>query len=231
MEELIRDAIKSILAKNKKIVIYPFGFWGKRAKEILNEEFGIQEFCISDNNCAEGNVKRIADLDADKMNDYCYLIACIADEAFTEIIKSLDELNVDDENLIDVFWNFHYYHLNAPVFMIYDAQRHGLTLAQYYENHYNRLGVKSDTAMNNISSIIDIPEGGSICEIGSGSGRFMVKLIEKFKPAKYEFYEIEKNWLNILFKIINIVIVKLLIEKLTEEIWKKRRMNHRIWYL
>lgn len=192
MEKEIREAIEAILLKNKKIIIYPFGFYGKKVKEILNTEFGVEEFAIIDNNCADNNVWKIGDINVDKANEYCYLVACMGDVNFTEIIKTLDELKVDSNNIEDVFWEKHYYHLYAPNFMIYDAERHGLTLAQYYENHYNRLGVKTDTVIEKIASVIDIPQEGSICEIGTGSGRFLVKLIERFRPAKYEFYEIEK---------------------------------------
>lgn len=192
MEEKIREAIKNILKTNKEIIIYPFGFWGKRTKVILNEEFDIQEFCVVDNNYSDEGVKNIEEIEINEINNYCWLIACIDDTSFTDIMKSLDEHNVDEQNIEDVFWNYHYYHLHAPKFMIYDAQRQGLTLAQYYENHYNSLGVKSETVIDNIVTIIELPEGGNICEIGTGSGRFLIKLIERFRPAKYEFYEIEK---------------------------------------
>lgn len=189
----IRKAIESVLTKNKKIIIYPFGFYGKMVKEILNKEYSLHEDCIIDNFSNDQCIRRITDLDKSRVNDYCYLIACKSDVQFTEIVKTLDELKVNKENVVDVFGAEHYYHLYAPTFMIYDAHRQGLNLAQYYEKHYNSFGIKSDTIIDKIAEIIDISARGSICEIGPGSGRFLVKLIEKFKPRKYEFYEIEKK--------------------------------------
>lgn len=109
------------------------------------------------------------------MNEYCFLVACKNDVTFTEIIKTLDKLNVDEKNIEDVFWNYHYYHLNMPAFMIYDSERQGISLAQYYENHYNCLGVKTETVLDIISSVVNIPKRGKFCEIGTGSGRFLVK--------------------------------------------------------
>ncbi len=53
MKEKIREAIGRCLKKNKKIAIYPFGVYGKMVKEILNQEFGLQECCIVDNYCAD----------------------------------------------------------------------------------------------------------------------------------------------------------------------------------
>ncbi|MCI8844821.1 MAG: class I SAM-dependent methyltransferase [Lachnospiraceae bacterium] len=193
MKEKIREAIGRCLKKNKKIAIYPFGVYGKMVKEILNQEFGLQECCIVDNYCADREVQCITEIDTDQVNDYCWLIACVNDAVFTEIVKSLDELGVDRRNIEDVFGDEHYYHLYAPAFMLYDAARQGITLAQYYENHYNALGVKSDTVMDKVADAINLPGGGNICEIGPGSGRLLVKLMEKFKPKKYEFYEIEKK--------------------------------------
>lgn len=66
MEQRIREAIISILTKNKEIVIYPFGFYGKLAKEILNSEFGIKELCVVDNNCSDDNIFKIEDLNTKK---------------------------------------------------------------------------------------------------------------------------------------------------------------------
>lgn len=131
-----------------------------RVKEILNTEFGMQKFCLVDNNRPDKMVKGIADIDIEKMNDYCWLIACVDDANFTEITRSLDEHNIDKQNVEDVFWNFYYFHLKAPKFMIYDAQRQGITLAQYYENHYNLLGVKTETVIDSIANIVKISEGG-----------------------------------------------------------------------
>ncbi|MCM1251244.1 MAG: hypothetical protein NC321_00320 [Clostridium sp.] len=160
MEERIREAVKKALDKKKEIIIYPFGVYGKKVKEILNQEFHLQEYCIVDNNRTGEGIQQITDLDADKMNDYCYLVACINDVIFTEIIKSLDEKHVDNKNIEDVFWEEHYYHLYAPAFMIYDAHRQGITLAQYYENHYNAVGVKTDVLIDKIAEVVNLSGGG-----------------------------------------------------------------------
>lgn len=50
MEKYLRNSIKNFLIKNdKKIVIYPYGKYGKMTKEILNNEYGIQEKYVVDN--------------------------------------------------------------------------------------------------------------------------------------------------------------------------------------
>lgn len=56
MRKEIGKAIKELIKEGKKeFVIYPFGKYGKLAKEILNEEFGIKERYIVDNFLSEVN--------------------------------------------------------------------------------------------------------------------------------------------------------------------------------
>lgn len=71
MRDRIRKSINELIKKGKKeFVIYPFGKYGKMAKEILNEEFGIKERYIVDNLLAETN-KEIYDVNYMKADYEC----------------------------------------------------------------------------------------------------------------------------------------------------------------
>ncbi len=202
IEDKIRKAIiDAVNTKSKKgIVIYPFGVYGKKVKDILNKEFDIYEAYIIDNNISEDS--RIQQVESmDNMNDYIYLIACRDTKVFTDIMKTLN-LKVDDENIIDIFAEWHYHLYQEPEFVLYDATRKGMDLGGWYEKRLNQVG-RTDTVTDAIMNTISIPEGGTFCEIGPGTGRYMQKFIEKARPQKYEFYEVQKKLAEYLVKALN----------------------------
>lgn len=67
----IKNAIKELVKKGKsEFVIYPFGKYGRMTKEILNQEFGIEERYIVDNLLSETN-EFIYDVDYMKIDYEC----------------------------------------------------------------------------------------------------------------------------------------------------------------
>lgn len=49
MESYIRRALEYLTKEYKNFVIYPYGKYGRLVKQILNEDFGIQENYVVDN--------------------------------------------------------------------------------------------------------------------------------------------------------------------------------------
>jgi len=75
-----------------------------------------------------------------------------------------------------------------------DAEKAGLPLGDYIDVTFNVPGVTQKT----IDKMIEL--GGfpdkieRVCEIGPGSGRYLEKVIDAFKPEYYEIYETSKDW-------------------------------------
>lgn len=93
--ELLENGIKDI-------VIFPMGFWGKRAKSILNDEFGIKEVGCLDNH--------IYDMDTifpiDKMPDNyktCTFLLTVEDEYIRYSLAKQLSQNVNNPVIYDVF--------------------------------------------------------------------------------------------------------------------------------
>lgn len=195
IEEKIREAIKNYATGDKKIIIYPFGQLGKKVKDILNNEFRIQESYILDNKIStDDRVHKIEFIDISEMNDYLYLIACQNTKNFTEIMKTLD-LKVEDENIVDIFADAHEHLYLEPDFVLFDAQRKGLSLGEWIERRYGIVG-RTDVIIDAIWNSVVVEAGGSFCEIGPGTGRYLQKLTEKFRPSRYEFYEVNNILAN-----------------------------------
>ena len=197
-EEKIREAIKNHAIDDKKIIIYPFGKLGRTVKEILNHEFGIQESYIFDNNISDDGVQKIESMDVDKMNDYLYLVACLNTRQFTEIIKTLDT-KVDDANIVDIFSDEHGHLFLESDWAIFDAQRKGLSLREWLEKKEGMAG-RTDVLIDAIVNTVNVHAGGHFCEIGPGTGGYLQKLIEKFRPLRYEFYEVNKALTNYILE-------------------------------
>lgn len=102
IERVIEHSIE--LGKNK-FVIYPFGTNGRIAKQILNEEFGIQEKYVVDNVLCEmdSNIKSVEYLRSDwDQDDFTLLIVVWYDQPRTDIIyKQIGDF-VSMDRVIDV---------------------------------------------------------------------------------------------------------------------------------
>jgi SAM-dependent methyltransferase len=78
------------------------------------------------------------------------------------------------------------------------AQRSGLPLTDYIDQTYAVPGETAATvkAMLDLSDLKD--PVSRVCEIGTGSGRFMEKVIEAVHPQVYEVYETADDWVRYL---------------------------------
>jgi len=74
------------------------------------------------------------------------------------------------------------------------AKREGLSVCDYVERLWGKPG-DTQRVIQQIASwgVFDV-ENPHILEIGAGTGRYLEKVLEKCKPAKYEIYEIARDW-------------------------------------
>jgi len=75
-----------------------------------------------------------------------------------------------------------------------EAARAGLSVGDYIDLRHNVPGATQDTVDQMARLGVFDPAPKRICEIGPGSGRFMVKVIERCHPEHYEFYETAPKW-------------------------------------
>ena len=88
------------------------------------------------------------------------------------------------------------------------AENAGLPLGEYIDKTFAQPGATSAT----IHALLELADlhstGGTVCEIGPGSGRFAEKIIETLSPRRYEIYETARDWLPRLRQLPNAVIQK-----------------------
>ena len=88
------------------------------------------------------------------------------------------------------------------------AENAGLPLGEYIDKTFAQPGATSET----IHALLELADlhstGGTVCEIGPGSGRFAEKIIETLSPRRYEIYETARDWLPRLRQLPNAVIQK-----------------------
>ncbi len=74
------------------------------------------------------------------------------------------------------------------------AQKEGLSVCDYVENIWNQKGA-TQKVIDNIEKFgVFQNKSPSICEIGTGTGRYMEKVIAKCDPSYYESYETASDW-------------------------------------
>jgi phospholipid N-methyltransferase len=88
------------------------------------------------------------------------------------------------------------------------AKNAGLPIGDYIDRTYVQPGATPQT-VKAMLELADLPStGGTVCEIGPGSGRFAEKIIETMSPGRYEIYETARDWLPRLAQLPNAVIQK-----------------------
>lgn len=86
----IMHAIESNLS-NGKFVIFPFGLWGKRVKQLLNTKYGIEEIAIVDNKLAieSKDILTIHDIKNIKERNYVVLFAVSDSKVYSDLLMQL----------------------------------------------------------------------------------------------------------------------------------------------
>lgn len=106
MYNRIKSVIEYNIKKGKKdFVIYPFGENGRIAKQILNEEFGVQEKYVVDNILCKSdvNIKSVDYLREDwKQNDFALLLVVWYNSPKTDVIYKQIADFASTERIIDV---------------------------------------------------------------------------------------------------------------------------------
>ena len=102
-ETKIRAAIEQCLKRgNNRFLIYPYGKKGKLVKQILNEEYGIEELALVDN-CSAATEKNIYSAEEyyKIFNDYTILFSAEKSAVRAELEKSILYAN-NRKNIIDI---------------------------------------------------------------------------------------------------------------------------------
>jgi SAM-dependent methyltransferase len=83
---------------------------------------------------------------------------------------------------------------------IREAKNKGLTVGDYIDDHYKVPGATQLT-IDQLAElgVFDRPIR-NVLEIGPGSGRYLVKIIDHCRPETYEIYETSEEWRNWLAK-------------------------------
>ncbi len=102
----IINAIETYQKKyeGKKIAIYPLGNRGRRVNAVLNENYGIEESIVVDNELTHTNPSIVSLEKVENYNEYIWLLACANPEYHKQIRISLQGM-VSEEQIIDVFGN------------------------------------------------------------------------------------------------------------------------------
>ncbi len=97
--------IRKLVENGKKdIVIFPMGFWGKRAKSILNDEFGIKEVGCLDNHIYDMNTVFPINKMPDNYKDCTFLLTAEDEYLRYSLSKQLVQ-NINNPIICDVFEN------------------------------------------------------------------------------------------------------------------------------
>jgi len=86
------------------------------------------------------------------------------------------------------------------------ARNAGLPVGEYIDKTFVQPGATAESVKAMLKLADLHSAGGTVCEIGPGSGRFAEKVIETLSPRRYEIYETARDWLPLLEKLPNAVI-------------------------
>jgi phospholipid N-methyltransferase len=86
-----------------------------------------------------------------------------------------------------------------------DAKASGMSLSDYIDAEFNVAGATPTTIESLYRLGVFANPIETACEIGPGSGRFLEKIIKICKPARYEVYEIDRDWADWLSENFNVV--------------------------
>jgi len=74
------------------------------------------------------------------------------------------------------------------------AEREGLSVCDYVEKLWNNQGDTQRVIDQMASCGVFEAKSPNVIEIGPGTGRYLEKVLEECRPAKYEIYETARDW-------------------------------------
>ncbi len=86
-----------------------------------------------------------------------------------------------------------------------NAQKENLSVCDYVEKIWNQRGETQKVIDNMENFGVFENANPTICEIGTGTGRYIEKVIEKCNPVRYESYETALDWADWLKKEYDII--------------------------
>lgn len=88
---------------DKKYIIYPFGNIGRQVKEILNNEYELQEYAIADSFAgkSDSNVRSLSEFDNKISDELIVVLACDSLRYYSEI-RDVVRAKFKPENVIDL---------------------------------------------------------------------------------------------------------------------------------
>lgn len=102
--EEVRYALRKILKGGyKKFILYPYGKLGKITKDLLNNEFGINEIAILDNQGDDEGVKKLSWLQEKEMESDEYILITSNNLKIYNEIRANIRAYVDENNILDMF--------------------------------------------------------------------------------------------------------------------------------
>lgn len=86
------------------------------------------------------------------------------------------------------------------------ARREGLSVGAYIDK-YNAEPGATQAAVRELIKIGELTEACDVvCEIGPGTGRYAVEVINALHPSTYEIYETARDWMPTLRQLPNVVV-------------------------
>ena len=74
------------------------------------------------------------------------------------------------------------------------AKREALSVCEYVEKLWDKQGDTQKVIDEMASYAVFQTENPNVLEIGTGTGRYLEKVLDRCKPAKYESYETADDW-------------------------------------
>lgn len=151
-----------------EVAIYPFGAIGKVFKEVLNQEFGIKEKVLVDNNLfsEDKNIKTLKDLLCEEKENCIFVIASDNVECFEEVREELRKY-ISNSNCFDMF-----------------------------DKVISNRDVRLETMRLNAERINQFAVKGNVAEVGVWKGDFARYINKFFKGRKLYLFDTFEGFTN-----------------------------------
>lgn len=181
----VNSKLKSVIAGEGKVAIYPFGRMGMQMKVTLNQKYGVMEDIVVDNYLADINPKIVKIDEVKNPEEYIWLIATVKKTVRESIIESLPA-NIPKSQIIELFEGY----------------------PPNYSNDFKVLShigkdinsIPAWEVLEYVNKKREINRPISVAEIGIGIGATAVEICKSLdKEDKYYAFDFEDK-INLLFE-------------------------------